>query len=350
MRRQWTALAVGALLAAVPVAVVLTAGTAGAAPLGNIALHRPTTASSEKAGHPSALAVDGNEKTRWESVRSGSPQWISVDLGGLHHVNRVRLVWARACARAYQVQTSRDAVTWLTALSTTTGDGGVDDFLLGLTAPSFGRYVRVYATQRCRTGSGYALNEFELFGEKADEVPPTAPTGVRVTGTTPSSVSVAWDAASDNVGVRAYAVYANGVRAVTTTALSTAVTGLTPDTEYTITVVTLDRAYNTSPPSAPVTARTRTGEGSPPTTPTNPRVTDVRPPCVTLAWDPSTDNVGVVAYDVTRDGAPIASVTATTVTSCGLVGNQQYSFAIVARDAAGNLSAPTFIGVTIPAA
>ncbi|OLB80020.1 MAG: hypothetical protein AUI14_08505 [Actinobacteria bacterium 13_2_20CM_2_71_6] len=343
-------MAIGVLLAAGSVGAILAAGNADAATIGNIALHKPTSASSTRAGHPSALAVDGDVKTRWESARSGADQWIAVDLGGLYHVFRVRLVWAPACARSYQVQTSRDATTWLTAISS--GGGGVGDFLLGLNETTFGRYVRVHATQPCRAGAGYALNEFELYGEKADEVPPTAAASLRVTGTTPSSVSLAWDPASDNIGIRAYAVYVNGARTmlVGPQPQSATVTGLTPDTGYTLTVVALDRAYNPSPPSNTVTARTRTGEGSPPTAPGNPRVTDVSPPCVTLAWDPSTDNVGVVGYDVTRNGDPIATVTATTVTSCGLVGNQQYDFRIVARDAAGNLSPSTAIGVTIPSA
>src|SRR2546423_684592 len=342
MRRRWAVLAVGAAVS------VLATGTAMAAPLGDIALHRPTAASSARSGHPAALAVDGDEKTRWESAKSADPQWLAVDLGGLYHVNRVRLVWGPACARTYQVQASRDAVTWVTALSVGTGDGGVDDYLLPLTAPTFGRYVRVFATRPCRAGAGYALGAVELFGAKADEVPPTPPANLRVTGVTPSAVALAWDAGTDNVGVRGYQVYVNGVRATFASGTSTMVRGLLPNSLYSIAVTTVDRAYNESPPSAAVTARTASGEGVPPTTPTNPRVTDVKPPCVTIAWDPSTDNVGVVGYDVTRDTDPAVTVTTTTLTSCGLVGNRQYTFAIVARDAAGNLSAPLLIDVTIP--
>src|SRR5256714_507711 len=283
MRRRWAVLAVGAAVS------VLATGTAMAAPLGDIALHRPTAASSARSGHPAALAVDGDERTRWESAKSADPQWLSVDLGGLYHVNPVRLVWGPACARAYQVQTSRDAATWLTALSVGTGDGGVDDYLLPLTAPTFGRYVRVFATRPCRAGASYALGAVELFGARADEVPPTPPANLRVTGVTPSAVALAWDAGTDNVGVRGYQVYLNGVRATFASGTSTTVTGLLPNSLYSIAVTTVDRAYNESPPSAAGTAPPPRGEGGPPTPPTNPPVTVVQPPRAPLPREPSAD-------------------------------------------------------------
>jgi len=60
---------------------------------------------------------------------------------------------------------------------------------------------------------------------------------------------------------------------------------------------------------------------------------------VTLDWTPSTDNAGVTAYDVYRDGALIAPVTTATYTDTGLVAGTAYSYTITARDAAGNVSA-----------
>ena len=44
----------------------------------------------------------------------------------------------------------------------------------------------------------------------ADTTPPSAPGNLRVTGTTASSVSLAWNAATDNVGVTGYDVYRGG--------------------------------------------------------------------------------------------------------------------------------------------
>ncbi|WP_209645289.1 glycoside hydrolase family 9 protein [Kibdelosporangium banguiense] len=60
---------------------------------------------------------------------------------------------------------------------------------------------------------------------------------------------------------------------------------------------------------------------------------------VTLSWAASTDNVGVTGYDVLRGGTVIASTTGTTYQATGLTPNTSYSFAVRAKDGAGNVSA-----------
>src|SRR5207245_2103109 len=45
----------------------------------------------------------------------------------------------------------------------------------------------------------------------ADTTAPTVPAGLRGTAVTASSVSLAWDPSSDNVGVAGYNVYENGI-------------------------------------------------------------------------------------------------------------------------------------------
>jgi hypothetical protein len=114
--------------------------------------------SAENAGTGAALAVDGNTGTRWSSAFS-DPQWIRVDLGATHAVSRVVLTWESAYGKAYQIQTSNDAVTWTSIFTTTTGDGGTDD----LAITGSGRYVQMYGTARA-TGYGYSLWEFQVYG------------------------------------------------------------------------------------------------------------------------------------------------------------------------------------------
>jgi len=136
-------------------------GTPATTTPGLLSRNRPTTTSSVENGNVliGANAVDGNTATRWGSAYA-DPQWISVDLGASRSVNRVRLQWEAAFARAYQIQTSSDGVTWTTVFATTTSDGGVDD----VTVTGTGRHVRVYGTQRALTTYGYSLWEFEVFG------------------------------------------------------------------------------------------------------------------------------------------------------------------------------------------
>jgi streptogrisin C len=95
-----------------------------------------------------------------------------------------------------------------------------------------------------------------------DNQAPTAPAGLRSTGTTADSVSLAWSAATDDVGVSAYDVYVGGTRTTTVTGTSATVTGLAANTDYTFTVRARDAAGNTSAPSASVTARTGAGSGT----------------------------------------------------------------------------------------
>lgn len=126
--------------------------------LSNKALNRPVTVSStETANFPGPSAVDGNVATRWSSLYV-DPSWIYVDLGAPTTFGRVVLRWETAYARAYQIQTSPDAVTWTTAYSTSTGDGGVDDVAVA----GSGRYVRMLGTARA-TQWGYSLWEFEIY-------------------------------------------------------------------------------------------------------------------------------------------------------------------------------------------
>ena len=126
---------------------------------------KPTTASSvQHTGVEAEKATDGNPYNRWSSAFS-DPQWLQVDLGQTHYINRVNLNWENAFARSYQIQTSPDATTWSPIYSTTTGDGGTDD----LTVNGTGRYIRMYGTQR-GTQFGYSLYEMSVYGSTTPPV------------------------------------------------------------------------------------------------------------------------------------------------------------------------------------
>ncbi|MFD4673965.1 cellulase family glycosylhydrolase [Lentzea sp. NPDC058450] len=171
-------------------------------------------------------------------------------------------------------------------------------------------------------------------GGTPDTQAPSVPGNLRSTGSTSSSVSLAWDAATDNVGVTGY-VLSNG-QSVSGT--SHTVTGLSPDTEYTFSVQARDAAGNTSGASESVTVRTQPGGGGgdteAPSVPGNLRSTGTTSSSISLAWNASTDNVGVTGYTLSNG----QSVSSTTVTVTGLTANTDYTFTVRARDAAGNQS------------
>lgn len=80
-----------------------------------------------------------------------------------------------------------------------------------------------------------------------------------------------------------------------------------------------------------------------PTAPGAPAASAVTSSSVTLAWGAATDAVGVTGYDVVRvtggQETVAASASGTTATVSGLAAETSYTFAVYARDTAGNRSA-----------
>jgi cellulose 1,4-beta-cellobiosidase len=83
------------------------------------------------------------------------------------------------------------------------------------------------------------------------------------------------------------------------------------------------------------------GDTTPPSTPTNVSVSGTTSSSVSLKWSPSTDNVGVAGYDVYRGSTLAGTTTGTSFTDSGLTASTQYSYTVVAYDAAGNVSPPS---------
>ncbi|MTE18786.1 cellulase family glycosylhydrolase [Streptomyces sp. TRM43335] len=89
---------------------------------------------------------------------------------------------------------------------------------------------------------------------------------------------------------------------------------------------------------------------TPPSRPGTPTASGVTSTGVTLSWGASTDDDRVAGYDVVRvDGTSetvVRSTTGTSATLTGLTANTSYTFAVYAKDAAGNRSQRS-AGVTV---
>lgn len=94
---------------------------------------------------------------------------------------------------------------------------------------------------------------------------------------------------------------------------------------------------------APISSEAASTDTTPPSTPANLRVTSTSPARVGLAWDASTDDVGVVAYIVRRDRQRIATVDApkTTYTDRSVAADTSYTYRVRAQDAGRNRSTPS---------
>ncbi|GAA4987576.1 chitinase [Nonomuraea thailandensis] len=179
-------------------------------------------------------------------------------------------------------------------------------------------------------------------GGGTDTTAPSVPGNLRSTGVTNTSVTLAWNAATDNVAVTGYEIYRGGTLVTTVTGTSHTDTGLAANTAYSYTVRARDAAGNRSANSNTATATTTGGGGTDTTAPTVPgnlRSTGVSNSSVSLAWDASSDNVAVTGYEIYRGGTLVTTVTGTTHTDTGLAANTAYSYTVRARDAAGNRSA-----------
>jgi len=173
-----------------------------------------------------------------------------------------------------------------------------------------------------------------------DTQAPTAPTGLASSNVTQTSVSLAWNASTDNVGVTGYDVYRNGSLLASTANTSYSVSGLSASTTYSFYVKAKDAAGNVSAASNTISVTTLTPpDTQAPTAPTGLASSNVTQSSVSLSWSASTDNVGVTGYDVYRNGSLLASTASTSYNVSGLSASTTYSFYVKAKDAAGNVSA-----------
>jgi chitodextrinase len=173
-----------------------------------------------------------------------------------------------------------------------------------------------------------------------DTQPPTAPTGIALGTRTTTSISITWTASTDNVAVAGYDLYVGSSDVGTAVATASAYTfgGLTCGTDYTLGVEAYDAAGNRSPETTATIGTMPCTDTQPPSTPTGFAVSSAGQTSLTLNWNASTDNVGVVGYGVYSNGKLVASPTSTGYVLTGLSCGTSYSVAVDAYDAAGNRS------------
>jgi fibronectin type 3 domain-containing protein len=177
----------------------------------------------------------------------------------------------------------------------------------------------------------------------ADTVPPTVPTGLTGQSGNPSTTSMSWNAATDNIGVAGYYVYRNGANIAQTGQTTFQDSGLTEAGTYTYAVQAFDLAGNLSPLSTPFTVETK--DVSPPTTPENVVSQVVSCTKATFTWSPSQDNVGVTHYLVFMGLSPnsLTQVAYTAGNKTSYTANSvspatTYYFGVEATDKGGNTS------------
>ena len=181
-----------------------------------------------------------------------------------------------------------------------------------------------------------------------DRTAPTAPVELKAVSTS-QSVALSWKPATDNVGVKSYVVYRDGLPL---TSMSSSVTSFTDNAlvgnsahQYYVKAFdttdiegpasnTVTRSLvDTTAPSAPSgLARTLSGF------------------TVRLTWRASTDNVGVQSYTIYRAGVAVGTSSTLAYTDTTPPLGRTSTYTVRARDAAGNLSAASgSVSAAVPA-
>ncbi len=167
---------------------------------------------------------------------------------------------------------------------------------------------------------------------------PSPPTGLTKTGSTGTSISIAWTASTDNVGVTGYGNYRDGALIAIGPGTTYTYVGLTCGTTYTLAVDASDAAGNRSPTAALTASTNACTDTQAPTAPTGLATTGSSTTSISVAWTASTDNVGVAGYDLYSAGSKLGTTSSTSYTYSGLKCGTSYTLGVDAYDSAGNVS------------
>ncbi|KQY20748.1 glucose dehydrogenase [Cellulomonas sp. Root485] len=334
--------------AAVITALVLVVTLAGPAPAAVVAGPAPITG----VGSGKCLDVNGGARTAKTGVAIRDCTGAANQAWTLTTNGELQVYDAATCLDVAGNDTTAPAVVQIYPCNGGSNqkwrlqtNGTIVGVQSGLCLDVTGRGTANGTTVGMWTCNGQTNQSWTTSLRTADTTAPTVPGNPRVSNLTCSSVTFAWNAATDAVGVAFYDIYHDGQ-------LMTSVSGSTLSTSLPVVagavwglyVNARDAAGNVSQASSTVTITVPQcqADTQAPTAPGTPTAT-VSGTTVTLSWAASTDNVGVRTYEIRRGGTAVGTVTgtppATTFIDSGLAAATTYSYSIVARDAQGNTSA-----------
>ncbi|MFC7440574.1 glycosyl hydrolase family 18 protein [Laceyella putida] len=128
-----------------------------------------------------------------------------------------------------------------------------------------------------------------------DTQAPTAPSNLTSPSQTSSSITLSWNAATDNVAVTGYDVYRGTTKVGSATTTSYTDSGLNADTSYSYSVKAKDAAGNVSAASNTLTAKTKTATSPDPQPPTSKKIIGYYP-----AWATYGRNYQVADIDASK--------------------------------------------------
>jgi chitodextrinase len=124
---------------------------------------------------------------------------------------------------------------------------GLNTLITGLTpSTAYSFYVKAKDATPNYSPASNTVNS-TTAAPAADTTAPAAPINLKITGVTGNSVSLSWDASTDDIGVTQYDVYMDSGYETTVTGLTATITGVTFSGTLAFNIIAKDAAGNSSP-------------------------------------------------------------------------------------------------------
>jgi chitodextrinase len=227
------------------------------------------------------------------------------------------------------------------------GDTGVDvtsngSVSIPLDAAQGATYTAVLKMDVTYTDK-YGSASKELFSEEMtftylgmDTESPTAPANLKTTDITKTTLTLDWEASTDNTAVFGYKIYVDGVYFADAEDSPFTLSDLTPGKEYVIKVTAIDASDNESDFSNEITVKTSSNIAN--DSPYNLKASSLTESQFQFDATPGIDSSFVKEYWIYKDGEKVAETSNLPFVVTGLEKDKVYSFTILTVDIDGGLS------------
>jgi chitodextrinase len=200
-----------------------------------------------------------------------------------------------------------------------------------------------YAVSAIDAAGNESVKSTALSVTTKDTAAPSVPQVTSISAPTYASITLSWSTSTDTggSGLKGYKVYRNGS---TTAIASPSVASYTDSTvsgstTYSYVVSAVDNAGNESAKSTAAAVTTpNPPDTAAPSAPTSLHSTATSLTSISLAWNASADNVGVIGYRLMSGSTVVANTTALSFTQSSLTPGTSHTYTVYAYDLAGNTS------------
>jgi len=201
-----------------------------------------TVAAYDTSAHTSAQSSSFSVSTAADSIPPSAPTTVTASAVSSGEVS---LSWSAVSdsnfpVGSYKIYRNSTLLTTVNAPTTSYNDTTVS------ANTSYTYAVSAVDTYQLEGAKTTATPNPVKTPTSADTTPPSAPGSVSAPVVAAQSVSLTWNASTDNVGVSGYNIFINGVFDTSTTTNSVAVSCIEPGVSYTFSIVAYDAAGNKS--------------------------------------------------------------------------------------------------------